>query len=199
MMYSATKQQVSNRGIAPDGFLDELVAWGRDADSSLFVEYSNDDDVWTKVRRVLGPYEDLRHRRAVMLEVMRVLAGYESSWNWNQGTDAHADKVARDAGNPRRPEQIEAGAFQVSADSMNLGIELKIMVLTEVGSTGAREFQRAMKDNHTLAMDYVAQLLISTVSQNGPLLDERQGMYGYLKRDAVAEFRGFLFPAAKSP
>src|ERR1700721_2032434 len=43
MMYSATKQQVSNRGIAPDGFLDELVAWGRDADSSLFVDYSNDD------------------------------------------------------------------------------------------------------------------------------------------------------------
>jgi hypothetical protein len=32
-------------------------------------------------------WDDLQHRRAAMLEVMRVHAGFESSWNWKQGVD----------------------------------------------------------------------------------------------------------------
>ena len=65
-----------------------------------------------------------------------------------------------------------------------------------VGSTGAREFQQAMKENHELAMEYIARLLNRTIAGNGPLL--RNDIDKFLKRDAVAEFRGFLFPVAKT-
>src|SRR5438309_4348133 len=82
MAFDATQQPVSNRGVPPDSFLDELVAWGKIAPDEIFAPNSN-KDVYSNVVGVLGPWEDLRHRRAVMLEVMRVLAGFESSWDWN--------------------------------------------------------------------------------------------------------------------
>src|SRR5437868_10214862 len=84
MAFDATRQPVSNRGVPPDSFLDELVAWGKIAPDEIFAPNSN-KDVYSNVVGVLGPWEDLRHRRAVMLEVMRVLAGFESSWDWNAG------------------------------------------------------------------------------------------------------------------
>jgi hypothetical protein len=189
MTYQATKQPVYKRGGPPDSFLDELVSWGVNAPSDIFVDYSNPDGVFARVKKILGPYEDIRHRRAVMLEVMRVLAGFESSWDWNAGSDAAADARAK---TPRLPVQIEAGAWQVSADSMDLGIELRAIVQSEVGSMAAKEFQKAMKQNHELAMEYIARLLNRTIAGNGPLL--RTEIDTWLKRDAVAEFRGLLFP-----
>ena len=62
--------------------------------------------------------------RAVMLEVLRVLAGYEFL-GFEQGTDTDADKAAAKHHKVRSPIQIEAGAFQVSANSMVLAPELK--------------------------------------------------------------------------
>ena len=192
MTYYATKQAVSNRGIPPDDFLDELVAWGVDAPNDIFVDYSNPEGIFARVKKNFGPYADIRHRRAVMLEVMRVLAGFESGWNWNQGTDTDADRRAK---TPRRPSEIEAGAWQVSANSIGLGIELRVIVQSEVGSTGAIEFQKAMKQNHALAMEYIARLLNRTIASHGPLL--RTEIDKWLKRDAVEEFRNLLFPVAR--
>src|SRR5262245_8451414 len=93
-----------------------------------------------------GPLKDMSHRRAVMLEVMRVLSGFESSWNWNDG---------RDTTNPTSvtPDTTEAGAWQVSANSMNFGQELKDLVLAKVGTLDGIAFQKAMKQDHTLAME----------------------------------------------
>ena len=68
----------------PNAFLDELVAWGRIAPDEIF-EPRGHNNVYLAVFSSLGPYKDNAHRRAVMLEVMRVLAGYESSWNWEGG------------------------------------------------------------------------------------------------------------------
>ena len=42
-------------------------------------------DMYASVITELGPFEDILHRKACMLEVMRVLAGFESSWKWNTG------------------------------------------------------------------------------------------------------------------
>ena len=36
LKYLATKHHVLNRGIAPDDFLDQLVAWGRQAPDGIF-------------------------------------------------------------------------------------------------------------------------------------------------------------------
>src|SRR6478736_5892647 len=133
MAFHATKQKVFNRGVPPDSFLNELVAWGRTAPDEIFAPNPH-ADIYSNVVGVLGPWQDLRHRRAVMLEVMRVLAGFESSWRWGEGTDAAADKWAAKHHTTRSPAEIEAGAWQVSANSMGFGLELKNLVLSTVGS-----------------------------------------------------------------
>lgn len=162
MSYIAPKQRVANRGVPPDDFLDQLVAWGKKAPDEIFAP-NNHSDVYNSVFNELGPWENLSHRRAVMLEVMRVLAGFESSWNWNAG---------RDTTNPTSvtPDTIEAGAWQVSANSMNFGQELKDLVLENVGTLDGNVFQKAMKENHPLAMEYISQLLRRTTHHNGPVL-----------------------------
>ena len=41
MAFHATKQKVLNRGIPPDSFLTELVAWGRTASDDIFAPNSS--------------------------------------------------------------------------------------------------------------------------------------------------------------
>jgi hypothetical protein len=182
MRYIATKQHVLNRGVPPDDFLNQLVAWGKQAPDEIFAP-NLFSDIYSSVKNTLGPWRDIRHRRAVMLEVMRVLAGFESSWDWNEGVDVN---------NPTSvtPETIEAGAWQVSANSMSFGQELKDLVQREVGTLDGTAFQRAMKANHPLAMEYVARLLRRTTRHHGPVL--RHEIDPWLRRDAVEEFEGLL-------
>jgi hypothetical protein len=182
MAYTATKQHVANRGIPPDSFLDQLVAWGKTAPDEIFAP--NDvADVYSSVYSTLAPWQGPEHRRAVMLEVMRVLAGFESSWNWNEG---------RDTSNPTSvtPETIEAGAWQVSANSLGFGKELKDLVMAQVGSLDGDDFQKAMKENHPLAMEYIARLLRRTVKGNGPV--KRHEIDPWLRKDAVQEFQDLV-------
>src|SRR3954463_3672859 len=121
MVYHALKAEVADRGAAPDAFLDELIAWGRAAPDDIFAP-NPEDDIYAAIRPALGPWRDNLHRRAVMIEVMRVLAGFESSWNWDEGRDVcNSESVT--------PETIEAGAWQVSANSMEFADELRALVL----------------------------------------------------------------------
>jgi hypothetical protein len=182
MAFHATKQKVLNRGVPPDSFLNELVAWGRTAPDEIFAP-NPDADIYSNVVGVLGPWESIRHRRAVMLEVMRVLAGFESSWDFNAGVDTN---------NPTSttPDTIEAGAWQVSANSMAFGQELKDLVLNKVGSLDGDDFQQGMKQDHPLAMEYVARLLRRTVNHHGPV--KRHEIDLWLRRDAVVEFQALL-------
>ncbi|MBL6458697.1 hypothetical protein JMJ55_25505 [Belnapia sp. T6] len=126
MVFRASKQKVLNRGVPPDSFLNELATWGKMAPDDIFAPNPH-TDIYSNIVEVLGPWQDLKHRRAVLLEVMRVLAGFESSWDWNAGVDIT---------NPTSttPDTIEAGAWQVSANSMAFGPELKALVLNKVGS-----------------------------------------------------------------
>lgn len=176
--YHAIKSEVANRGVPPDSFLAELIAWGRKASFTIFTERPG-FDVYSAVNDELGPWHGLNHRRAVMLEVLRVLSGFESSWNWNEGRDMH--NPASDT----LPE-IEAGAFQVSADSIGFGQDLKQLVESRAGSLRAQDFIVAMKRDHEFAIEYVARLLRHTTRHNGPVA--RGEINKWLKRDAVAEF-----------
>ncbi len=184
MPFGAIKQHVSNRGVPPDHFLEELVAWGRTAPDEIFTP-NKATDIYSNVSGVLGPWQGLDHRRAVMLEVMRVLAGFESSWDWNAGKDPHT-------AHPELPETWEAGAWQVSADSLDFGQELKDLVLARVGSLDTTAFQNAMKQDHLLAMEYIARLLRRTVNHNGPV--KHHEIDSWLRTDAVSEFLQLLRP-----
>ena len=182
MVFHATKQRVLNRGVPPDSFLDELVSWGSRAPDDIFVPNPH-PDIYANIVGVLGPWQGVRHRRAVMLEVLRVLAGFESSWDWNAGVDTTNPSSTT-------PETIEAGAWQVSANSMEFGQELKDLVLSKVGSLDGNKFQQAMKQDHKLAMEYVARLLRRTVNHHGPV--KRHEIDAWLRRDAVVEFEALL-------
>lgn len=171
----------------PTAFLDELVLWGRTAPNEIF-EPRGHNNVYLAVFSSLGPFKDNLHRRAVMLEVMRVLAGYESSWNWREGVDRHPQKEVKNA------KTSEAGAWQVSANSMRLAPELKTLVLSRVGSDDPLKFQHAMKTQHTLAMEYIARLLRNTIAANGPVVRHRSEIDHNVRRDAVQEFVEVMYP-----
>jgi hypothetical protein len=204
---TATKSGVFNRGVPPDAFLGELIDWGRAAPAGIFSRRPNptdakgnklpDPDIYTKVFPELGPWEDELHRRAVMLEVMRVLAMFESSGNFREGVDT--SRLGGDT-----PENSEAGAWQVSYDARWRAPELAALLLAN-GIRSGIDFQRAMKSNHRLAMEFVARLMRNNTKHNGPLYKgnerlairsslrgEEHSIYPWLRRAAVAEFRSFL-------
>lgn len=181
MSYSATKTKVHTRGVPPDAFLDALVAWGKSAPDEIFVARKDDPhetDVFTQIKPILGPWESLVHRKAAMLEVLRVLAGFESSWRWDCGRDTTNSTSVT-------PTTIEAGAWQVSGNSRAFGQDLRDLAPADGG-----KFQRAMKTDHALAMEYAARLLRHTVRHNGPVL--RHEIDQWLSRNAVAEFQHLL-------
>ena len=138
MPYHAIKQAVLNRGVPPDRFLDELIAWGKTAADDIFAQNLG-KNIYAQTVGILGPWEGTKHRRAAMLEVMRVLAGFESSWNWQEGMDP-------DTAHPELPETWEAGAWQVSADSMDIAPELKALVVATARADDPTTFQAAMKE-----------------------------------------------------
>lgn len=193
----AVKTEVHNRGSAPDSFLAEMVAWAKTAPDEIFAVNASTTDIYNKVKAELGPWRSLLHRKAVMLEVMRVLAGFESSWRWNEGVD-----VSR-AGSDTA-ENSEAGAWQVSWDARRLHPSLRdLLALKRIGD--GKKFQREMKDDHPLAMEFVARLMRHNTRHNGPLYkgDERNAIrpslrdaehsiYPWLKREAVDEFMALL-------
>ncbi len=177
MFNKALKQHVANRGVPPDDFLAQLIDWGKTAPNDIF-EPNPFSDIYTSVKNTLGPYRQDPHRRAVMLEVLRVLAGFESSWNFNEGKDP--------ANHNPDPRSFEAGAWQVSADSMSFGSELRDLVLAHGGAVDPDSFQRLMKHNHPVAMEYIARLLRRTTSANGPVV--RHEIDPFLRTDAVDAF-----------
>ena len=196
MKFFATKARVLNRGVAPDSFLQEMVEWARKAQDEIFAPNAL-NDIYSKVKPELGPYPDLLYRKAVMLEVMRVLAGFESSWDWKEGVDT--SRLGSDT-----DENSEAGAWQVSYDARRISVDL-LNLLKDKGIASGVEFQRAMKFDHPLAMEFVARLMRYNTKHNGPLYkdDERDAIrkslrgaehsiYPWLSKASVAEFRDLL-------
>jgi len=183
MTFNATKTRVLNRGIPPESFLTAIVNWAKNAPDSVFEKNPN-ADIYSSVASVLGPYESLLHRKAVMLEVMRVHAGFESSWNWGEGVDK-TNKTSMS-----NPEGEETGIFQVSFDSTRLGAGAMKQYAKEHDIDTPQEFIPAMKKDHELAIDYYAHLIRVNVKWAGPIL--RHELHPWLSRAAVKEFMGLL-------
>jgi hypothetical protein len=174
--------RVSNRGVPPTRWLKELIAWAKKAPDEIFEPNDKKDAYWS-VAKEMGPYTTLKYRKAVMCEILRVLAGFESSWRWTEGVDKT---------NPtsNTPCTEETGCFQVSGNSMNFDQSLKDLVLKKVGTLDCKAFIPAMKSDHELALEYAARLLRFTVKHNGPVL--RKEINPYLNKSAVAEFEKLL-------
>ena len=180
--FVACREKVHNRGRPPVAFLNELVDWGVSAPDEIFSR--NDKvDIYSSVKNELGPWTFDLERRAAMLEVLRVLAGFESSWDWNAG---------RDTTNPssNTPCTEEAGILQCSGNSMDIDNSLKELLRAASGNTDCDTFRATTKANHPFALEYCARLLRFTVSHHGPV--KGRHIHEFLRRDAMAELLGIL-------
>jgi hypothetical protein len=179
---SPLKSRVANRGIAPDAFLSSLVEWGRVAPDDIF-ERNDGRDIYSLVSGRLGPFTSLDHRKAVMLEVLRVLAGFESSWRWNEG---------KDLSNPAEDtvEEESAGIFQISADSINLHSSLKKLASDWGVAKKPASFRALMMSDKHFAFEYTARLLRVNLRHNGPV--KRGEILPWLNRKAVSAFEELL-------
>lgn len=184
MNFQKTKARVLNRGQPPDSFLEELVLWGRDASDEIFAPNTNPGDIYAFLSPILGPWENLLHRRAAMLEAMRVHAGFESSWNWNEGVDITNQTSMHN------PNGQETGIFQVSFDSTFIADFAMRPFAVEHGIGTVGSFIAQMKENHPLALEYYARLVRINIKWAGPLL--RHEIDPWLSRDSVKEFEGLL-------
>jgi hypothetical protein len=180
--FVACRTEVFNRGKPPVAFLDELVDWGKSAPNAIFTR-NNNADIYSSVRNQLGPWANDRERRAAMLEVLRVLAGFESSWNWNEGVDTSNP-------NSNTPCSEEAGILQCSGDSMDLDSSLRDFVRTVAGTDDCDTFRATTKANHPFALEYCARVLRVTVNHHGPV--KHGHIHTHLRRDAMAELLDFL-------
>lgn len=175
-------QSVANRGKPTEEFITELMKWARGEDDSVFVKNPL-LDIYSITADRLGPFENLVHRKAVMCEVLRVLAGFESSWRWDEGKD-----ITNPAENSDETES--AGVFQVSANSVNLHESLKEYASTFNVSRDAKAFRRLMMQDRQFAFGYTARLLRVNLRHNGPV--KRREIIPWLQRDAVVSFRKAL-------
>ena len=184
--FKATLQPVLNRGKPSPAFLNEMIDWAKTAPDALFAPNSG-HDVYELFEPQLGPYGGPLHRKAAMLEILRVLGGYESSWNWNEGVDTSKDKSLFHS------YSEETGAFQVSADSMNDRPTLKAaFAKVSPNDLSDAAFIKVMKTNHKFALEYAVRLFRITTAENGPF--SAKEFKTFLRRDAVAEFEIFLKP-----
>ena len=180
--FVACRKKVHDRGKPPIAFLDELVDWAKGAPDEIF-KPNQVQDIYSNVVGDLGPWTGLTHRKAAMLEVLRVLGGFESSWKWTEGVDTT---------NPNSNTSCteEAGIFQCSGNSMNFDSSLKTLLLNATGKTDCETFKTETKANHPFAIEYCARLLRFTIRHHGPIRDGH--IKTWLRRDAVAEFEAFL-------
>lgn len=180
--FTACKEKVSNRGRPPDAFLDDLVDWGISAPAHVFAK--NDKfDIYSSIVQELCPWQSDLHRRAVMLEALRVLGGFESSWNWDEGVD-----ITNPTSNT--PCTEEAGIFQCSGNSMDIDPSLKTLLVATGADGSCDSFITTTKADHVFAIGYCARLIRFTTKHHGPI--KGKFINPWLRRDAVAEFQAFL-------
>lgn len=187
MPYRHCLSNVYNRGTPPIDFLDSLVSWAKGADAKIF-ERNENYDVYSHVFGRLGPWESALHRKAVMLEVLRVLGGFESSWNWSEDVD-------KTNPNSNTPCTMEAGLFQCSGDSMNFDPSLRSILAVRANNTECDTFRYVTKKDKNFAIEYCARLLRFTVNHHGPLKrtgPRTRSIHPWLRDDAVQEFMELL-------
>lgn len=196
---------VHNRGVAPEYFISTLTRWAANAPEEIFSSSyrGNEPDIYDTFEwyRVQNPEHDFPLvrtpssllRRAIMCEVLLVLAGFESSWRQREGRD-----VTNPASNTAATE--EAGWFQCSANSVNFHQSLKDL-FNKWADEGRYPRWRDMhksgpffiamtKEIPVYAIEHCARLLRFTIRHHGPLV--RGEVFQWMSGDAVREFMDLI-------
>jgi hypothetical protein len=184
-VYIACHKTVSeHHGHPPNSFLDQLIDAINPLPDEVFAK-NNHHDIYSVMLGSLGPYTSLLHRKAVMCEVLRVQAAFESDFKWEEGVDTTNQTSMH------HKEGEETGAFQVSFDSMGIDDSLRECMDRLAGGHDVLTFIEKMKSNHPLAVEYCARLLRFNTSWCGTINDSTK-VKAHVQRDAVAEFQTFL-------
>ena len=187
--YIAVRHPVSaQHPNAPIPFLDDLIDAIDPLPDDVFAENAV-HDIYAVMKGSLGPYTGLLHRKAVMCEVLRVQAAFESDWNWHEGVDIN------NLHSKTHLSGEETGAFQVSFDSTALGHSTLLPFAGAHQIDTPEKFIPAMKNDHRLAVEYCARLLRINTSWCGTINDPSK-VISHVRRDAVAEFQTFLHVGA---
>ena len=184
-IFIATRYPVSTQhGRPPIAFLEQLVDTLNALPDEVFAE-NKLHDIYAVMKGALGPYTSLLHRKAVMCEVLRVQAGFESDWRWDAGVDSE------NAHSMAHMESEETGAFQVSFDSIGNGKAELLNFAKQHGIDTAEKFITKMKTDHPLAIEYCARLLRFSTSWCGTIVNPAM-VISHVRRDAVEEFQTFV-------
>jgi hypothetical protein len=120
-----------------------------------------------------------------MADVLIVLSGFESSWDYSEGRDLSANNVSSCT--------EEAGIYQTSANSSSFGGDLKNLLRNKcvnyAGSSCAK-FIACTKNDKAFAHEYTARLLRHTTAHHGPLV--RREVNKWLSKSCVSEIEGML-------
>ena len=164
-IFITTRYPVSaQHGRPPSEFLQQLVETLDALPDDVFAE-NELHDIYAVMKGVLGPYTSLQHRKAVMCEVLRVQAGFESDWRWEAGVDL------RNHHSRTHIESEETGAFQVSFDSIGTRQSALLDFAKRHGIDTAETFITKMKTDHSLAVEYCARLLRISTAWCGTIKD----------------------------
>lgn len=184
--YDNLRAPVSNRGRPPVEFLSTLIDWAKSASPEIFSQFYRGketeiyENLFKRRPELVG-----KDRKALMCEVLRVMAGFESSWRWNEGRD-----ITNSTSN--KPETEEAGVLQVSGNSMYFSADL-VDCFMRHGGKGRNDyltFRRLMKEKSDFAFEYTARLLRFTIRHHGPV--KRGEIFPWISPDAVDEFEKAL-------
>lgn len=187
MQLAATKAEIRGRGIPPTSFLVEQISWLKSASQELW-EPNSEKDIFSLIKPYVGPqgnWTDLADRQACLAEVMRVHAGEESSWKWNEGVDTNNEESLTHITGE------ETGIFQVSFDSEWLNPSLRIFLVSKNIHT-PQQFIDEMKSDHQLAMEYYVRLIRHNYEWAGPL--KSNIVSDLLNDDAIYEYKKLLCP-----
>lgn len=169
----------------PIDFLTDIVALVKQMDNSIFAPNTEVHDVFNGITgwqgEKLSP-EWFIHRKAVMLEVLRVLGGFESTWNWNEGKDQSSH-------HENDEETESAGLWQISYNSRAFGNDLRLLI-ARWNILSGYDFQAITKLKKSFAVEYAVRLFRHTTQHNGPL--KRGEVQTQLNFDAIEEFKQLL-------
>jgi hypothetical protein len=184
--------KIKNHGVVSASFYSEVLAVIKAMPDVYFAKNSN-FDVYSFFADKLGPYSDLKFRRAVMAHVVASMPGQESDWNWTEGRDMAAHNTDL--------RTQEAGAWQTSCNIIDFDHTIGMLVANECSQYGTSlcsRFINCSKKNHHFAIETVVRALraggktlgTSAVRHWGPL--RRGELTPYLSRACVSEIAGKL-------
>ncbi len=188
---SACRTKIYNRGNVKQDFINEIVSWAKTAPDEVFSKNSV-YDVYSMMAPRLGPYKNLKHRKAVMVETLLVLGMYESSGRWGAGIDVTNPSSFKNKCNE------EAGAFQCSGNSVSLDPSLKVLFKKHcgnyIGKSTCEKFIVCSKLDHVYAIEHTARLMRTYpngLKHHGPL-KRKSDVYSHVRPACVSEIEGML-------